>query len=219
MNDNNSKKKKTKYPKENNTIETLSDSVKAPAKAVIEIGKSTTDSIKDDLIKGVGGDIINQIFGPQKSFSGELTAGQTLEMKDVVNKSNNNENKQLIQESVLRKEEEVLVESRQNELRLELSAIMREVVRITEETSELADEVKIAAIQAPSPEGVGIYHLTFLKNFLKFLRGYRKKIESSKVWLSSQNKRANQKGWLGNYKKHGAKYLLSGEHYVARSSG
>jgi hypothetical protein len=60
----------------------------------------------------------------------------------------------------------------------------------------------------------------FFEKLLEFVKSFRKKINQSNVWLSSANKRAGKKGsWKSNYQQHGAKYLLSGEHYVARSAG
>ncbi len=221
MNDNGSSKKKKKYTERAvNSIETLKNTAKSPARLVQDIGKATTKSVKEDLVKGMGQDFVEQIFGSAGGVSGEISAGQSLEMKDLVKSPEHQKvEKQLNVERHLRREEQYLVETRQNELRMELKAIMVEIVKITKETGEMSEAVQVAAMQAPTKEGVGIYHIIFFKKFLKFLVSYRKKIENAKVWLHSQNRRAGQKGWVTNYKKHGAKYLLSGEHYLSRSAG
>ena len=50
-----------------------------------DIGAATTDSIKEDLIKKAPQDFMDHLFGPrpQENFSGELYAGESLEITDV----------------------------------------------------------------------------------------------------------------------------------------
>lgn len=198
------------------TIREIGNTVKAPLKTV---KSDTIKSFNNDLLSKMPGDFMDQLFGPQRSSS-EITAGQSIEMKDVLaekNKKQKKVEKQLHMERKLRREEEVRVQQRSQELRVQLQAIMQEVIVVTENTTELAQELKIAAMQAPIEPGV--YHIIFFTNLLDFLKSFRKKIESAHVWLHAANSRAAKKGWVANYKKSGAKYLLSGEHYLSRNAG
>jgi hypothetical protein len=110
-----------------------------------------------------------------------------------------------------------MIERRSNELRLQLKAIMQEVVILAGNTQDLGKEVQLAAMQAPIEPGV--YHIIFFEKLLEFIKSFRKKIEEASVWLHISNKRAQKKNFWGRYKQHGAKYLLSGEHYASRSAG
>ena len=205
-----------------NTVESLrdiGDTVKKPLKTV---KNDTIKSLNKDLFSKMPGDFMDQLFGPKpsESFSAEITAGESIEMKDMTAKKDEKHiqlENQIHYERRLRREEQIKVERRSQELRIQLQAIMQEVVAVTENTTELAQELKIAAMQAPVEPGV--YHIIFFTNLLSFLKSFRKKIESAHVWLHAANKRAAKKGWVANYKKSGAKYLLSGEHYLSRNAG
>lgn len=109
------------------------------------------------------------------------------------------------------------MERKTNELRMQLEVLTNEVVSLAIQTQDLAQETRIAAIQAPV--NPGIYHVLFFEKLISFIRSFRKKIEEASVWLQASNKRAQKKGWVANYKKGGAKYLLSSEHYLSRSAG
>ncbi|MFV1917766.1 MAG: DUF5660 family protein, partial [Patescibacteria group bacterium] len=126
--------------------------------------------------------------------------------------------KQLILERSLRIQEKEQIDQKTGELRIQLKAVQEEVLVLVQSTQEIGDETKIAAMQAPIEPGV--YHVIFFEKLLEFVKSFRKKIEEASVWLHATNKRAAKKNaWGANYKKHGAKYLLSSEHYVSRSAG
>ncbi len=208
----------------NNTINKLEalreigSTVKTPLKTV---KNDAIKSFNKDFLSKMPGDFMDQLFGPKPSnFSGEFTAGESLEVKDIYKEKNTKQKKvekQLHLERKLRREDEMHMKQRSQELRVQLQAIMQEVIVVTENTTELAQELKIAAMQAPVEPGV--YHIIFFTNLLDFLKSFRKKIESAHVWLHAANGRAAKKGWVANYKKSGAKYLLSGEHYLSRNAG
>ena len=72
-----------------------------------------------------------------------------------------------------------------------------------------------------APANPGVYHIVFFEKLLDFIKTFRRKIENADVWLQSSNKRAEKKNFWGTFtsKKGGTKFLLSQEHYVARSTG
>ena len=126
-------------------------------------------------------------------------------------------NKQFSLEKRLRQEESARVERKSNELRIQLKVIMDELMVLAQSTQELAKESQIAAFQAPIEPG--IYHIIFFEKLLEFIKSFRKKIDEAVVWMHATNKRAEKKNYWSQFKKHGSKFLLSGEHYLQRSAG
>ena len=193
-----------------------------PLEAIKDIGKNTTETLKQDLFSGMAQSAMDQIFGPKPgaNYKAEITAGESVEMTDVYTGQHNEKiilQRQLYYEKHLLQEEERLSRRKADELRVALQAVMQETLSLMQQTEDLAEETKIALMQAPVEPGV--YHLLFFEKLLSFIKSFRKKIESASVWMHSANGRAQKKNWVNNYKNHGAKYLLSGEHYVARSAG
>lgn len=202
-----------------------SASNKKPIANPLELLREAGDAAKRDLLAPMPEEIARQLFGRmprrEQKFSGEILPGHAMEMKKVFSGQAGNENKlrkMISLERRLRQEDQILVERRTNELRIQIHAIHEEVQKAAKATIELSEEVKIAAFQAPSSETV--YELYFLERIFDSIRSFRKKIQNASVWLASANKRAGKKNmWGNNYKKHGAKYLLSSEHYLQRSAG
>jgi len=201
---------------------------KKPAANPLELLRDTRDSFKKDLVQPMPEEIMRQLFGMDKKIarverkiSGEIMPGESLEMPKVGSGEASNEDKlrkMYLMEQKLRKEDQVLIERRTNELRLQIQAIHEEVEKAARATAQLSQEVEMAAFQAPS--STSIYELYFLERIFDFIKSYRKKIENASVWLTSANRKAQKKNrWGANYKKHGAKYLLSSEHYLSRSAG
>jgi hypothetical protein len=201
------------------------NSNKPPAANPLELLRDTGDTLKKDLIQPLPEEILKQIFGKtpsrEKKFSGEIMPGQAVEMRDVyAGKSKDQENlsKMVHMEKRLREQDRVFVERRTQELRVQIQAIHEEIEKVVRITPQLTQEVEMAAFQAPGSPS--LYELYFLERIFDFIKSFRKKIENASVWLATANKKAQKKNkWGSNYKKHGAKYLLSGEHYVSRSAG
>lgn len=212
MNDNNNKK--PRQVRHTNVLESLKD-----------IGGSTTKSFKEDLIKEGSKDFMNQLFGTKpaswgKSYSGEIAQGENLEIDQVLSgerESNQKLEHQLAMERRLREEEKALLESKGNELKLQLHALMQELAALAKATPKLAREIEIATIQAPT--NPGIYHVIFFQKLLEFIKSFREKVEDASIWLHTANKRAEKKNFWNSYKKMGGKRLLSSEDYSQRSAG
>jgi len=198
---------------------------KKPIANPLELLRDAGDGLKKDLIKPMPEEIMRQLFGrapvPQRKVSGEIMPGEALEMRKVISgKSSEAEKfqKMHLLEKRLRQEDQILVERRTGELRIQIKAIHEEILKATRVTAQLSQEVQIAAFQAPTSES--LYELYFLERIFDFIKSFRKKIENAGVWLASANRKAQKKNrWGANYKKSGAKYLLSSEHYLQRSAG
>jgi hypothetical protein len=190
--------------------------------ALKDIGASTTRSLKEDLVQKVPENFIEQLFGPKltRNFSGEINPGEALEISEVFTGRHEEKQKlqrQLTLERRLREEESIRIEKRTNELKIHLKVLMEEITVLAENTQNLGTETQIAAMQAPVEPGV--YHIIFFEKLIEFIKSFAKKIEEAGVWLHASNKRAEKKNYWATYKKHGGKFLLSGEHYLQRSAG
>lgn len=200
-------------PRTDNLLESLRD-----------IGSTGFQSAKKDLLEGIPQDIFAQLFGPEKpqrKAQGELKPGQSLEI-DTMLREEREENKvlrlRLAREQQIRQEDESLVEQKTQNLKLELSALTQEVQKLAKATNELAQETKIAALQAPANPGV--YHINFFERLRSFIASFRKKIENASLWIKSHNQRAAKKHtFWGQVSKAGSKRLLSPEDYLQRSAG
>lgn len=204
-------KNSQKVHKQANVLEALKD-----------IGTGTVKTIQKDLISASSEDFFNQLFGPKvdKKYSGEVFPGESLEIKDVMSgkaEENQKLRAQMILERNLHNEEKSRVEKRTNELRLQLQAIMQEVLALAKTTQNLGDEVEIATMQAPANPGV--YHVIFFEKLLEFVKSFKRKIEDASVWLHASNKKAEKKNYWSTYKKKGSSFLLSPDHYLQRSAG
>ena len=200
-------KKNAKNIRHQNVLESLKD-----------IGGDTAGTLKKDVLRGQ--DLLDQILGNARSYSGEISAGESVEMSEVFTgqrEENEKLKKQISNERQLREEEKVLTENKSNELRVQLQVIMKEVQVLTDTTQGLADEVQVATMQAPVEPGV--YHVIFFQKLLEFIKSFRAKVEDASVWLHATNKRAEKKNYWSKYKKHGSSFLLSADHYLTRSAG
>lgn len=186
-----------------------------------DVGASTAKSIKTDLFDKMPGDFMEQLFGPQTPpKSADLRPGESIEFNPIARAQKEEQKRlqnQIAFERRLHQEERIMIQKKTNELRMQLKAITNEVLELAKTTVNLEEQVEIASMQAPIDPGV--YHVIFFEKLLLFIISFRKKVQESANWLAVTNKRAQKKSYWGSYKKHGAKFLLSGEHYLTRSAG
>lgn len=190
--------------------------------SIKDIGSGATKSFKTDLLGGTSEEFFSQLFGPkeEKKYSGDLTPGGSLEIRDVFSGKEEENQKlrgQITLERGLAEEEKRRIEKKSNELKLQLHAIMQEVAALAQTTQNLGEEIEVAAMQAPVNPGV--YHIIFFEKLLEFLKSFRKKIEESAIWMQASNKRAEKKSYWAMYKKKGSSFLLAPDHYLQRSAG
>ena len=186
-----------------------------------DLGSSTANSLKQDLVSKMPQDLMEQLFGQQSiNRSGELYPGTSAELGNIAQPGYENESilqTQLITERKIFQEEKNLTEKRTNELRMQLKVLTDEVVLLAKSTQNLSQEITIAANQITAEPGV--YHVFFFERIIDFIRSFRNKIEDTSLWMGSANKRAEKKNHWSRYKKHGGKFLLSADHYLSRSAG
>ena len=176
-----------------------------------------------DLIKNTSEDFFKELIGipaQSKKVSGEIAAGESLEMNEMISGQAEQTRKlkhQIVLERNLIAEEKRISEEKVGKLRVELKALASEIIKLAASTQELARETEIAMIEAPA--NPGIYHMVFFEKLLEFITSFRKKIEEASLWLGSANKRAEKKSYWSTYKKKGSSFLLSPDHYLQRSAG
>ncbi|MFH1863944.1 MAG: DUF5660 family protein [bacterium] len=206
------KTKTQKTIRRTNVLETLRD-----------IGNSTADSLKKDVISESSKSILEQMFGqyPKESkHSAQINPGESLDFKELYtgkHEENLKLRQQIALEGNLANEEKARSAQKTGELRVQLQALMQELLTLAKSTQGLGEEVEVATMQAPSQPG--IYHIIFFEKLLDFVKSFRKKIDSASVWLQSSNKRAEKKNFWAMYKKKGSSFLLSPDHYLSRAAG
>lgn len=102
-------------------------------------------------------------------------------------------------------------------LRYQLKEIIKEIKALA--TSTKAVEEEIRTIPENPPQEPGVYHIGFFEEILKLIKNARTKIEEASVCLSLASARAKKKNYWARYKKGGASFLLSPDHYLTRSAG
>ncbi|HTK03178.1 MAG TPA: DUF5660 family protein [Alphaproteobacteria bacterium] len=188
-----------------------------------DLGNGTADVLKNDLFKQTSEDFFSELMGLQKiqsKKSGELSAGQSVNMNEILS-GKEEENKklraQISFERQLSADQNRLSQETTNQLKVQLQALTSEVQKVAVSTGNLAEATQVAMIQAPS--NPGIYHIIFFEKVLEFLQSFRARIDQASVWLTSSNKRAEKKNYWSMYKKKGSSFLLSPDHYLQRSAG
>lgn len=191
--------------------------------ALRDIGNSTADSLKKDVISESSKSILEQMFGqyPRESkHSAQINPGESLDFKELYTgkyEENLKFRQQIALERNLANEEKARSAQKTGELRVQLQALMQELLTLAKSTQGLGEEVEVATMQAPAQPG--IYHIIFFEKLLDFVKSFRKKIDSASVWLQSSNKRAEKKNYWTMYKKKGSSFLLSPDHYLSRAAG
>lgn len=206
------KNKKQSQVRTKNVLEAISDL----GSGVINTTLNETKAISDEFFR--------QLLGQQKQQkekkSADLVTGSTLEMNKVMSgeeQRNKKLQEQIFFERRLYQEEQKETQSKLQELRLRLQAVSQEAIKLANSTANLSQEVKIAILQ--NPVNASEYQINFFEDIIKLISEFRKKIDSAVVWMQSTSKRAQKMNYWSQYKKKGASFLLSPDHYSQRSAG
>lgn len=185
-----------------------------------EIGSEVASTAINET-KKIGQEALNQLLGQNsEKKSGNIEPGQSVNVSEALLAKT--EQNQLLTNQLQTERRifaEVKEESAQklNKLRVRLHALMSEASKIAQSAGNLSEQTKVATQELPVNPGE--YHIAFIQNLIEYIQTFRKKIDSAVNWLAESNKRSQKMGYWAKYKKHGASFLLSGEHYVSRSAG
>lgn len=212
MADKNQKAKLQKQIKTKNVLEAIND-----------IGSSVVNTAKNET-KVISNEFFKQLLGQQKQLqekrSTNLEVGSSVNVSEVISgqeQKNKKLQEQIYFERRLYSEEKNETQKKLHELRLRLQAIQTEASKMIASTANLSQEVRNAVLSGvvdPSE-----YQINFFENIIKLISDFRKKIDNAVVWMQGQSKRAEKKNYWTQYKKKGASFLLSPDHYSQRSAG
>lgn len=192
---NDQKKKKNFNIGNQNPAEVVKDTV-------VSVAKTTTDEIGQ-----IGSKAMEQILGTgQKTVSGEIKLGQTVEMKandeemQVVATPNRIETRELYNREEIKTNQEI---------QMLLKNLKEEVIRLQETSDSMAKEATVVTIKGVvSP---GKYHINFLKWLITSIRDLRKKVGESRTWLNTFMAKKNKKNFWDMSSKHGSSFSQSFE--------
>ena len=191
--------------------------------AINEIGSQVVTTTKNE-VKATSDEFFRQLLGQQRQLqekrSGNLTAGRTTDMSEIMSGKEEQKKKfdeQIFFERRLFSEERQETGKKLQELRLRLQAIQAEANKLIASTQSLTEGVKTAVLQGAIDASE--YQINFYESIISMIVSFRKKIDNAVVWMQGQSKRAEKKNYWSQYKKRGASFLLSGETYSQRSAG
>jgi len=158
---------------------------------------------------------------PKKlTLAGILGLNQTVEINKQPQKQENAE-KDFIKNFLnqLQKEQQVLVDHKQLEIKQEIKALQEEIKKLNNASEELDHEVTQATLAnvVDSSE----YQLNFLLRLKKLIVSLRENVSEACQWLDCFNSKKKKKNCFWNNAKKdkgGSQYLQSGEHSASRSA-
>lgn len=174
-----------------------------------ELGREVGDSVKKDVVKGVAETGLQQILGGEGAKGEIFTAPAVPETKP---KFTRQEYLDVV------RQERILIKRAEQDVRLEMEGIRKEIMNLIRGIGGLSREVEIAAMQAPVEPGA--YHLNFLERLRETIIFLTKSIKESFNWLAVCNQRAKKRcNYWSQVQKSGTKFMLSQERYMATQAG
>lgn len=171
-----------------------------------------------DLGGGIAQEALSQITGNK---TGELKPNQPLNLDQIKTKENQNENQNVsFQQDFLdiRKQEKLIWTRKQQETELQIKALIAELKKLAQVTTQLAKEVTIAAHQVPVEPGT--YHVSFFEKLRVTILLLKQHIEQAASWLSASNQKAKKRNYYwSQFRKSGTKFMLSQERYMSTQAG
>ena len=195
----------------------------SPIEAFRDIGTSSFDSVKDDLFKGAGSDMWDQLLGIEKKANETAHQAGDLAEGEEINLSKHKEAKAHIEAGIDYHRE--IVNSGKHEMQRENQQIRAQVQEIQMELQQImamSKELQSQFREAAAPQRVvkaGKYHETFFAFLLTTIREARRKIEDAGAWLSASKGKKKKKDYWSQFKTKGTSFALSNERNVATQVG
>ncbi len=172
-----------------------------------------TDSFLETLRNfgpGIAQEAKNQVFSQK---TGELKPEQILDLQKERQRWG------IYQDYLdIRRQEKIIWTKKQQETELQIKAILAELQKLAQITSNLAKEVKIATQQVPVEPGV--YHISFFEKLRQTILLFKQHIEQATNWLNVFNQRAKKRNYYwAQVRKSGTKFMLSQERHMATQTG
>jgi hypothetical protein len=181
--------------------------------ALRDLGGGIAGSFTEDLAKGLPQEALKQVGIRSK---GELKPNQPLNLeKELPEKELPAFKPDFLN---LQRQEKLVWSQKEQEIELQIAAILEELKKLVQATKGLSQKVEIASVQAPVEPGV--YHLNFFEKLRAVLILLREKIEESATWLNTFNQKAKKRNFYwAQVRKSGMKFMLSQERYMATQAG
>ncbi len=210
-----------------------------PIEAVRDIGASVVNSIKEDVAKGIIGDVLEQTLRWDKMLgtniaerekgetSGDLIQGQEISLNkktaDQKAEKPHEVKKPRIEAGwdytgeIIHSEKRIS-QTENRELNTKVSEIIIELKKLAKSSKELEITFREITVEQ-KPVNPGKYHLNFFEWMLSTIRSARMKIEDSRSWASLFASKKAKKEYWSLFKRHGTSFGLSGERIVATQTG
>lgn len=184
--------------------------------ALREIGGGTAKSLTEDFFGQMPEDIFAQ---------GGLRPKTTPNSSESHSRSNFEEleeirrlRSQLRQSETIRQEEKVVFSYKEQETKVQVTALQQEIQKLAHSTQGLTQEIKVAAMQTTVETGT--YHISFFGKLISFIKSLTQKIDDASLWVATFNSRSKkQPHYWAQTQKSGSKYLLSQERYMSTQAG
>lgn len=120
----------------------------------------------------------------------------------------------------IKKEQQEIYSREKRIVEEEIRLLQEEIQALKQGVEQLDRQLEVATEQ--NIVNPGVYDIHFLQKLINWIKLFRAKIEDAAIWLAAWNQKSKKRGVFWNMvasKKGGAKFLLSSEHYLARSAG
>ncbi len=157
---------------------------------------------------------------PKFSLKGILNLGQTVEVNNTPKKVESTWNKEFFGPSHLQKEQELLIQKEQEELKKSIDALREEIQKLVKSAENLDENIEIIAME-PVTE-VNEYQVNVLQRLKRLIVNFTLNINQAGIWLDCARKKKQKHnafwGNVKNKKSGGEQYLFSSEHTASRSA-
>jgi len=210
-----------------------------PIEAVRDIGASLVDSVREDVAKGIIGDVLEQTLRWDRMLGTDIaekekgeTGGDLIQGQEIsLNKKRTDQKAEKpLMERKPRVEagwdytgeiihaERRISQVQNRELETKVQEIIIELKKLAKSSKELEITFREITVEQ-RPVNPGKYHLNFFEWMLITIKSARMKIEDSKNWASLFASKKGKKDYWSSFKKHGTSFGLSGERTPATQTG
>jgi hypothetical protein len=188
--------------------------------ALKSIGSSTVKSVKDDVLKGTGTDLLNQTVSP----TNQSPFPESQFSPDMFQPDWFREQGPDIESEVARRQRHSelnltpLFDRREEEIKAQIKSLREELAALAKDLGNLGRTVQVAIDEEISHPGT--YHVNYFEKLKKFILNLRKQVNQSASWLEvSYARKASKKHYWGGVQKGGTKFMLSHDRSVATQTG
>lgn len=206
-------KSNTPSPRSDNFVESIRD-----------IGSSTLNSLKNDVVKGTAQSIFDQLIGSTRT--GQAPTSDTANPAALENYIKEREaqaaeqarsKERAVHVQKLR-QSEVLFSFADEKVRKEIEGVRQELAMLVQTMGQVQKQVENAI--KDNVVDASVYHLNYFQKLKSWIIFMRKSLEDSSLWLATSKGRGAGKGYYWNQVgKSGTKYSMSHERAVQMGAG